>query len=74
MMAGQGEGVARLLEAQGSYSGIKIIPDLAGFDRFVIAYKKNSDPSVETVATQTKPACAGFKPLINSPRRRTSLV
>jgi release factor glutamine methyltransferase len=41
MMAGQGEGVARLLEAQGSYSGIKIIPDLAGFDRFVIAYKKN---------------------------------
>jgi len=37
MMAGQGEAVAGLLEAQGSYSRIKIIPDLAGFDRFVIA-------------------------------------
>jgi len=38
IMAGQGKAVAGLLEAQGSYSGIKIIPDLAGFDRFVIAY------------------------------------
>lgn len=40
IMAGQGEAVAGLLEAQGSYSRIKIIPDLAGFDRFVIAYLK----------------------------------
>jgi len=38
IMAGQGKAVAGLLAAQGSYSGIKIIPDLAGFDRFVIAY------------------------------------
>lgn len=38
IMAGQGERVAGLLEAQGSYSRIKIIPDLAGLDRFVIAY------------------------------------
>jgi len=40
MMAGQGEPVAALLEAQGSYSGIKIIPDLAKLDRFVLAYLK----------------------------------
>jgi release factor glutamine methyltransferase len=40
MMAGQGEAVAELLQAQGSYSGIKIMSDLAGFDRFVLAYLK----------------------------------
>ncbi|MBE9144661.1 peptide chain release factor N(5)-glutamine methyltransferase [Planktothrix mougeotii] len=40
IMAGQGEAVAGLLQAQGSYSKIKIISDLAGFDRFVIAYLK----------------------------------
>lgn len=40
MMAGQGEAVAELLQAQGGYSGIKIMSDLAGFDRFVMAYLK----------------------------------
>lgn len=40
MMAGQGEAVASLLQSQGSYSGIKIIPDLAGLDRFVLARMK----------------------------------
>lgn len=40
MMAGQGEAVADLLERQGSYTQIQIIPDLAGLDRFVLAYRK----------------------------------
>lgn len=40
MMATQGEKVAKLLQDQGSYEKIEIIPDLAGFDRFVLAFKK----------------------------------
>jgi len=40
MMATQGEQVAKLLQDQGSYEKIEIIPDLAGFDRFVLAFKK----------------------------------
>lgn len=37
MMAGQGESVRDLLVAQGSYTDIEIINDLAGLDRFVLA-------------------------------------
>ncbi len=40
MMAGQGEQVVDLLHQQGSYTQIQIISDLAGLDRFVLAYKK----------------------------------
>ncbi|PSF37448.1 peptide chain release factor N(5)-glutamine methyltransferase [Aphanothece hegewaldii CCALA 016] len=40
MMAGQGEQVMRLLEEQGNYCNIQIINDLAGFDRFVLAYRR----------------------------------
>jgi release factor glutamine methyltransferase len=39
MMAGQGEDVAKLLYNQGSYGQIKILSDLAGFDRYAIAYR-----------------------------------
>jgi len=38
-MAGQGEDVAKLLYNQGSYGQIKILSDLAGFDRYAIAYR-----------------------------------
>lgn len=38
MMAGQGEAVAELLRQQGCYGGIQIHCDLAGFDRFAVAY------------------------------------
>ena len=37
MMAGQGQAVKAMLEAQGSYRDIKIHLDLAGRDRFVQA-------------------------------------
>jgi release factor glutamine methyltransferase len=37
MMAGQGSVVVDLLTQQGSYTDIKIIDDLAGLDRFVLA-------------------------------------
>ncbi len=37
MMAGQGEAIRELLVAQGSYTDIEIINDLAGLDRFVLA-------------------------------------
>ena len=37
MMAGQGEAIRKLLVAQGSYTNIEIINDLAGLDRFVLA-------------------------------------
>lgn len=37
MMAGQGEQVAELLERNGKYEKIEILPDLAGFDRYAIA-------------------------------------
>lgn len=40
MMAGQAEAVMQLLEAQGSYRNIGIEKDLAGIDRFAIAYRK----------------------------------
>ncbi len=38
MMAGQAETVAFMLKEQGSYARIKIFPDLAGCDRFALAY------------------------------------
>ncbi len=37
MMAGQGEAIRELLVAQGSYTDIEIINDLAGLDRFILA-------------------------------------
>jgi release factor glutamine methyltransferase len=40
MMAGQAEAVSDLLAAQGSYREIQIHPDLAGIDRFAVAYRK----------------------------------
>lgn len=40
MMAGQGDTVAQLLHQQGEYSQIQIIPDLAGIDRFALAYRQ----------------------------------
>ncbi len=39
LMAGQASTVAALLHAQGSYHQIQIYPDLAGIDRFVLAYR-----------------------------------
>ncbi|MFW6357796.1 MAG: peptide chain release factor N(5)-glutamine methyltransferase [Chroococcales cyanobacterium] len=39
MMAGQAEKVAQLLEENGSYRQIQIFPDLAGIERFALAYK-----------------------------------
>jgi release factor glutamine methyltransferase len=39
MMAGQGEQVRQLLEENGNYQQIQIFHDLAGLDRFVLAYR-----------------------------------
>lgn len=39
MMAGQAIAVADLLHQQGSYDQIQIYPDLAGIDRFALAYR-----------------------------------
>lgn len=39
MMAGQADIVARLLYQQGSYCQIQIVSDLAGIDRFALAYR-----------------------------------
>lgn len=39
LMAGQAATVAEMLQAQGSYHSIQIHPDLAGIDRFVLAYR-----------------------------------
>lgn len=39
MMAGQAEAVAELLHQQGAYEKIQVFPDLAGIDRFVLAYR-----------------------------------
>ncbi|NES80156.1 MAG: peptide chain release factor N(5)-glutamine methyltransferase [Moorea sp. SIO2B7] len=39
MMAGQAEIVAQMLDQQGSYTKINIFPDLAGIDRFALAYR-----------------------------------
>ncbi|MFP4121526.1 MAG: peptide chain release factor N(5)-glutamine methyltransferase [Coleofasciculus sp.] len=41
MMAGQGDTVAQLLHQQGRYCQIQIIPDLAGIDRFALAYRQS---------------------------------
>jgi release factor glutamine methyltransferase len=40
MMAGQGALVKEILENRGSYDNIQIINDLAGIDRFVLAYRR----------------------------------
>ncbi|MEQ8386941.1 MAG: peptide chain release factor N(5)-glutamine methyltransferase [Coleofasciculus sp. A1-SPW-01] len=40
MMAGQGDTVAQLLHQQGRYCQIQILPDLAGIDRFALAYRQ----------------------------------
>lgn len=40
MMAGQGETIRDLLIANGSYTDIEIIDDLAGLDRFVLARRR----------------------------------
>jgi len=39
MMEGQADTVAQLLQNQGSYCQIQIFPDLAGIDRFALAYR-----------------------------------
>ncbi|MEC4894839.1 MAG: peptide chain release factor N(5)-glutamine methyltransferase [Oscillatoria sp. PMC 1051.18] len=39
MMAGQAEEVTHLLQQQGSYSQIQIFSDLAGIERFALAYR-----------------------------------
>lgn len=40
MMAGQAADVAALLAAEGCYDPIQVHPDLAGIDRFVLAYRR----------------------------------
>jgi release factor glutamine methyltransferase len=40
MMAGQAEAVADMLESQGSYAKVQIFSDLAGIDRFALAYRR----------------------------------
>jgi release factor glutamine methyltransferase len=40
MMAGQGDRVVQLLEAKGCYEKIQLVRDLAGLDRFVLAYRR----------------------------------
>lgn len=39
-MQGQGQQVSNLLQSQGSYGHIQVIPDLAGIDRFVLAVRR----------------------------------
>ena len=39
MMAGQADRVKQMLHDNGSYSKIEIYPDLAGIERFALAYK-----------------------------------
>lgn len=39
MMAGQAEIVVKMLEEQGSYSQIQVFKDLAGIERFILAYR-----------------------------------
>jgi release factor glutamine methyltransferase len=43
MMAGQAEVVATLLQNHGSYGNIKIHSDLAGIERFALAYRSNKE-------------------------------
>jgi len=38
MMAGQADAVRELLQRQGSYTNIQIHQDLAGIERFALAY------------------------------------
>lgn len=45
MMAGQAITVADLLHQQGSYCQIQIYPDLAGIDRFALAYRSSTEGS-----------------------------
>lgn len=40
MMAGQADTIAQMLHRQGSYYQIQIFSDLAGIDRFALAYRK----------------------------------
>jgi release factor glutamine methyltransferase len=40
MMAGQAEAVADMLESHGSYGKVQIFSDLAGVDRFALAYRR----------------------------------
>jgi release factor glutamine methyltransferase len=40
MMAGQAQSVAHLLQAKGDYHQIQILPDLAGIERFALAYRR----------------------------------
>lgn len=40
MMAGQAQQVAALLEARGSYRNVRIFSDLAGIERFALAYRR----------------------------------
>lgn len=40
MMAGQSSAIVDLLQSQGSYRDIQIHPDLAGIERFALAYRK----------------------------------
>jgi release factor glutamine methyltransferase len=39
VMIGQSDQVITILEQQGSYCKIKVFPDLAGIDRFILAYR-----------------------------------
>jgi release factor glutamine methyltransferase len=40
MMAGQAQTVIELLQSQGSYCNIEIHADLAGIERYALAYRK----------------------------------
>jgi release factor glutamine methyltransferase len=40
MMAGQAEAVADMLQSHGSYGKVQIFSDLAGIDRFALAYRR----------------------------------
>ncbi|MEG4146408.1 peptide chain release factor N(5)-glutamine methyltransferase [Microcoleus sp. AT3-A2] len=40
MMAGQAEAVADMLQSHGSYGEVQIFSDLAGIDRFALAYRR----------------------------------
>ena len=40
IMAGQAPDVVKMLTAQGDYYGIKVIQDLSGIERFVLAYRQ----------------------------------
>lgn len=40
MMAGQAKAVVKMLSEQGDYRDIKVISDLAGIERFVLAFRR----------------------------------